>query len=159
MIAWHFSTNDCVLGYDDGRKIEVGVIHEVKPPIALCEWGLHASEKIIDALAYAPGPMLWKVELSGEIIAGGDKCVATHRRYIRQIDCTKILDQFARACALSVCAIWKPPDVVMRFLLGDDSARDAARDAAWAAASAAARDAARAEQNNVLTEHIIEAMR
>ncbi len=144
MIGWHFSNTNCTLNYGDGREITEGITHEVKPPIWLCERGLHASERIIDALKYAPAPILWRVELSGKIKRGRDKSVATHRRYIKGIDATKILNQFALACALSVAHLWDPPDVVMRFLLGDESARAAAGDAARDAERAAAGDAARA---------------
>ncbi len=206
LLGWHFASTNETLRYGDGRKIIVGETHEVEPPIMLCKHGLHASVRVIDALGYAPGPILYRVELSGEIITSDDKAVATHRKYLARIDATKTLDQFTRACALSVAYLWEPPDVVMQFLLGDESAkaaawdaakdaakaavRDAARDAAWAAAKAAAKDAvwaaakaaainaawaaawaaawdatrnaawaaARAEQNDVLTEYVLDAM-
>ncbi len=144
MIGWHFSNKSETLNYNDGRKIGIGIIHVVDPPIKLCKKGLHASKRLIDALEYAAGPILWKVELSGEIIKGVDKCAATHRKYLARLDCSDLLEQFARACALSVAHLWNPPDVVMRFLCGDGSARAAAGAAAWAAAQDAARDAARA---------------
>ena len=170
MLGWHFSTKEETLNYGDGRKIEIGVTHDVEQPIALCERGLHASERILDALKYAPGHILWKVQLSGDIIKDTNKAVATHRTYIDRIDCSELLDQFARACALSVAHSWNPPNIVMQFLCGDESSRGAARAAAWAAARAAAWDAAGAaagaavwaaawaEQNEVLTEYVEEAM-
>ncbi len=143
LLGWHFASTDETLRYGDGRKIIVGETHEVEPPIMLCKHGLHASERVIDALVYAPVPILYRVELSGEIITSDDKAVATHRKYLARIDATKTLDQFARACALSVAHLWEPPSGVMRFLLGEESARTAASTAAWgSAARGAARDAA-----------------
>lgn len=135
MIGWHFSSADEKLGYSDGRKIIVGQTHAVDPPIELCSRGLHASEDLLDALHYAPGRILFRVELSGDIIHGDDKSVATHRKYLARLDCTLVLNQFARACALSVVHLWSPPQVVMDFLLGDESKR--AADACRAAADAA----------------------
>ncbi|MCB9019228.1 MAG: hypothetical protein H6546_02760 [Chitinophagales bacterium] len=154
--AWYFSTTERKLRFGDGRQIEVGVTHEVEGRPVLCEHGLHASVNILDALKYAPGPVLWEVELSGEIIEDNDKMVATHRTYLREIDCEEILREFARWCALQVIDLWDAPPVVREYLetgkeelraAARDAARDAwaaARDAVWAAARAAAWAAARA---------------
>ena len=143
LIGWHFSTGR--LGYGDNRPIVIGETHTVditERKLELCGWGLHASERIIDALEYAPGPMVYRVRLHGEIRRGDDKACATHRTYIAGIDATGILRTFARKCALDVIALWDAPDIVRQYLeTGDESASAAARDAA----SAAARDAARAE--------------
>ena len=65
MRGWHFTTEDEILGFDDGRKIIVGEKHTVEPPIKLCKRGLHASERIIDALDYAPGPILLRGTFRG----------------------------------------------------------------------------------------------
>jgi hypothetical protein len=152
LIGWHFSTG--TLGYGDGRKIVIGETHTVDTTthsLTLCKWGLHASEWIIDALKYAPGPMVYRVRLHGEILRGDDKACATHRTYIAGIDATGILRDFARKCALGVIHLWDAPDIVRQYLeTGDESLRAAARDAAsaaasdaaWGAAWAAARDAA-----------------
>ena len=146
--AWYFSTTERKLRHEDGRQIEVGVTHEVEGRPVLCEHGLHASVNILDALKYAPGPVLWEVELSGEIVEGDDKMAATHRTYLREIDCEEILREFARWCALQVIDLWDAPPVVREYLeTGKEEPRDAAWDAAWAAWAAAwdaAWDAARA---------------
>ena len=145
MKAWYFSNNEKVLRYGDGRQIRKGVTHKVKGEIELCANGLHASKSVFDALSYAPGEILWRVELGGEIISGSDKMVATERTYIDHIDATELLKEFSRRCALDVIHLWDAPDVVVRCLkTGDESLRAAARAAAWDAAWAAARDAARA---------------
>jgi len=148
--GWYFSEESRLLRYGDARPIALGVTHEVDAPIELCERGLHASVRAIDALEYAPGPIVWRVELSGEIKAGHDKCVATRRTYIAGgVDASVVMRAFARRCALDVAHMWDMPDVVREYLTtGDESIRDAARaaarDAAWDAARAAASAAARA---------------
>ena len=167
--AWYFSNEDKKLRYGDDRPIEVGVTHDAKAaPLELCAYGLHASQNILHALQYAPGHILWEVELGGKILVGDDKMCATHRTYLREINCEEILREFARWCALQVIHLWDCPSVAKEYLeTGNpelreaawdaawdaardawDAAWDAARDAAWDAARdaawAAARDAARA---------------
>ena len=137
--AWHFLADDCRFGYDDGTKAEPGYVYSVKGPIKLCSWGLHASERAIDALKYAPGSMIGRVVLSGEIIRGDDKLVATHREYLWIADAEETLRSFAHWSALQVIHLWGAPDVVRRYLeSGDESLRAAAGAAAGAAAWAAA---------------------
>jgi hypothetical protein len=142
--GWYFSEESRLLRYDDGREIALGVTHIVEPPIELCERGLHASVRAIDAIQYAPGPIVWRVELSGEIKTGDDKCVATHRKYISGgVDASAVMRAFARRCALDVAHLWDMPLIVRSYLeTGEESIRAAAWDAAWAAARAAARAAA-----------------
>ena len=151
--GWYFSEESRLLRHGDARPIEIGVTHEVDAPIQLCKRGLHASVRAIDALKYAPGPIVWRVELSGEIKTGDDKCVATHRKYIGGgVDARAVMRAFACRCALDVAHLWDMPPLVRAYLeTGEESIRDAARDAAWdaawAAAVAAAGDAAGDAQN------------
>jgi len=144
--GWYFSEESRLLRYGDARPIALGVTHEVAAPIELCKRGLHASVRAIDALEYAPGPIVWRVELSGEIKTGDDKCVATHRKYIGGgVDASAVMRAFARRCALDVAHLWDMPTIVRAYLeTGDESIRDAARAAAWDAAWGAAWDAATA---------------
>jgi hypothetical protein len=110
--------------------------------IELCSHGLHASLDPFDALQYAPGPNLAIVELSGRVVQGDDKLVASERRIIARIDATDLLRTFARQCALDVIDMWDAPAVVRQYLeTGDESLRKAARAAVRDAARAAARDA------------------
>jgi hypothetical protein len=133
--------------------------------IVPCQSGLHASVHPFDALEFAPGPLLHRVTLHGEIIHEHNKIVGRSRRIDATIDATDMLMVFARKCALNVSHLWDCPIIVKHYLqTGDESIRDAARaaaraaamaaafDAAWAAARAAACaaawDAARAAQRN-----------
>ena len=140
MKAWYFSSDDRRLRHGDERTIILGETHEVSGDIELCKRGLHACKKAIDALTYAPGPVVYRVELSGKIEKGEDKLVAQKRTYLSGgIDVSETLRKFARMCALDVVDMWEAPEVVIRYLkTGDKSIRAAAQDAArsvsWSAA-------------------------
>jgi hypothetical protein len=152
---WYFSLDSKRLNFGDGRIIKLGRTHKVKGEIIPCNNGLHASPKIMDALSYASGHVVWRVELGGIIKSHGnpiDKYAASERTYVSGgINIEGLLREFARKCALDVLHLWDAPDVVKKYLeTGDESLRaaawaaawDAARDAAWDAAGAAAGDAA-----------------
>ena len=150
MKAWYFSSEDRKLGHGDYRPITAGATHTVDCTPILCQSGLHASVRPIDALKYAPGPILWRVELGGKIVKGDDKLCATERTYLWGFDATAMLREFARKCALDVIHLGIAPEVVKTYLnTGDESlwatawaaAWDAARATAWAAARPAACDA------------------
>ena len=133
----------------DGRPIpKPGVWLKHDGPIVPCASGLHASEHPFDALTFAPGKMLHKVQLRGEITAHGnptDKHCARERRIVATIDAENVLRCFARRVALAAVKRHWPeaPRVVVEYLkTGDETKRAAARAAAGAAAWAAARDAA-----------------
>ncbi len=144
MKAWYFSGIDKKLRYGDDREIAIGVTHEVEGKPTLCRYGLHGSRLLLDALSYAFGPVVWRVELSGEMDKGDNKIAAQKRTYLSGgIDITHILRKFGRLCALDVIHLWDAPDIVVRFLkTGDESLRSAALDAALGAAWAADWDTA-----------------
>ena len=144
VLAWHF-VGDTLR---DGRPIPAdGVTLKHKGKLELCASGLHASERLIDALQYAPGPILCRVKMGGTIKKDSDQLVARQRTILWRVNSTDMLREFARQCALDVAHLWNMPPVVRQYLeTGDErfraAARDATRDAAWDAAWAAARDAA-----------------
>jgi len=145
--GWWFGTTDKKLPHSDGRKIVIGKTHKVKGEIIPCEHGLHLSKRMIDALSYAPGPVIYRVVGSGIIVPHGspiDKYACSERTYVSGgVDISATLRLFARKCAFDVIHLWKPPEIVVKYLkTGEESIRDAAWDAAWAAARAAAWDAA-----------------
>uniref|UniRef100_A0A6M3K9A7 Uncharacterized protein n=1 Tax=viral metagenome TaxID=1070528 RepID=A0A6M3K9A7_9ZZZZ len=145
--GWWFTTTKRRLLNDDNRKIVIGKSHKVSGKIIPCESGLHLSPRIIDALFYAPGPVIYRVVGRGIIIPHGrpiDKYVCSERYYVRGgIDVSEILRLFVLKCALDVIHLWNPPEIVVKYLkTGDESIRAAAGAAAWGA-GAAARDAAR----------------
>lgn len=56
---------------------------------------MHASRRVLDALSFAPGPIVSRVRLTGEIFEGEDKAVATERTVLWMYDATDILFGFA----------------------------------------------------------------
>jgi len=145
--AWHFLADSGKLR--DGRPAVDGEWLLHTGPAVMCESGLHASRKVTDALRYAPGSILCRVECRGVVEERADKLLCLERKILWRIDSTDVLRRFARMCALDVIDLWNAPAVVVEFLsTGETSLRDAAGDAARAAARVAldaawvARDAA-----------------
>ena len=144
VLAWHFVGATL----RDGRPIPAdGETLRHDGDLVLCETGLHASVRLINALSFAPGETLCRVRCEGRIIHDDDKLVCSERTILWRINATDLLREFARRCALDVVHLWDAPEIVLDYLrTGDETKRDAARDAAWAAAKdaawAAARDAA-----------------
>jgi hypothetical protein len=157
-LYWHWLNEDKRLRCGTKEVVEVGKTIRYDGKLVLCESGLHASEKAIDALQYAPGPIICRVSLGGEIVEGTDKVVASERTVLWMADATNTLHEFACRCAEAALKTAKVEDrrcweaivTKRRWLNGEATdeelyaARAAALDAAWAAARAAARDAARA---------------
>ena len=159
MKAFYFSETNKKLRYGDNRQIRKGRTHKVKCKPVLCKSGLHGSERLIDALRYAPGEYLWLVELGGEVIKGDDKAVATERKYIDGFDATELLREFARKQALISIEKVKPYcskkdyDLIVEYLeTGSDNIRSAAESAAWSAAWSAVRPAANTMLSGVVRE-------
>ena len=146
--AWHFLREDRRLGYGDGREVIEGKTLTVDCDLALCKSGLHASTNILDALKWAPGPVVCRVEIGGTVILGGDKIVGTSRKALWMFDATDVLHEFACRCAEDALALVDDPDPRsvaaiaakrqwMRGEITDEELR-----AAWEGASHAAGDAA-----------------
>ena len=103
-LGWHF----CAVNDNEELVLRDGTVvtreNEGKwlPPLTpeLCSSGYHASEKLSDALSYAPdGRSLALVELGGEIIRGSDKLCAATRRVLARIDIHPLLVDYANDCA------------------------------------------------------------
>ena len=153
-LYYHFTSNKL----RDGRPIpptNEWLVHEGK--VIMCTSGLHASEQPYDALQYAPGHILHRVELDDVIDTQDDKVVARRRKIVATIDAAELLHAFARNAA------WR----AARYATGAaqyaaqsaaGEARNAARSAADAAQSAAdaAWSAIREQFNAVVEEAFIE---
>ena len=143
VVGWWFS-REAELPNGDGRAVIVGETLTVDAAkVVPCKYGLHASPLALDALQYAPGSLLWRVELGGRIVSHGDpidKYAASERKIIAGgIDVSPMLREFARWCALQVIDLWDAPPIVKEYLqTGDEHMRAAAWSAAGAAAGAAA---------------------
>lgn len=92
--GWHFIGNDGCLGYGDYRKVVSGETlsvhhhdtHENPHPIELCRWGMHASERLIDAMWYDKGTLLSRVVVDGVVDWDDKKFVGVARQVLWQVD-------------------------------------------------------------------------
>lgn len=158
MLGWHWIREDGTLR--TGERVTAGGVYCAVGPLVMCRNGVHASRRALDALQYAPGPVLCRVKLSGGIIHDTDKSVARERSVLWLADATTILHEFA--CAVATDALhlieakgetvdprsWAAIQTKEQWLRGlaTDEQWAAAGAAAWAAAWAAAR----AAQNTAL---------
>jgi hypothetical protein len=144
-LGYHFTADTL----RDGSPIPpIGVWLEHNGPVIPCESGLHMSEHPFDAMQYANGSTIHRVELGGEMLSHGnptDKWVGSRRRILKSIDATSMLRAFARRVALDVIHLWKAPEIVIDYLnTGDESNRKAAQKSAQEAVQTYEMDAARA---------------
>ena len=170
-LGWHFLPEDKRLRYGTREVVEVGKPIKVEGELKLCQWGLHASRRAIDALVYAPNSAklyACRVRLGGELIESEDKAVASEREVLWMLDATKTLHLFACQIAedtlskygngdpRSAAAIQAKKDWLAGRITEQDlaTAREAAEAAARSAAAAAGA-AARAGQN-ILVEKMLE---
>ena len=150
--AWHFLRDDGTTG-NGGCKPEPGGTETWDGPLVICQSGLHASRRAIDALKYAPGALVRRVVISGKVVEGDDKLIGRKRRELWRVDATATLHEFACLCAEDALKVAKVEDPLCfaaiaakrAWLRGEitDSELYAAMDAAWATAMDAAWTAAR----------------
>ena len=146
--AWHF-TDGWTLR--DGRELRPR-LYTMRKPIVMCAVGYHASERILDALEYAPGSVISRVEVSGKILREEDKLCASRRRVLWSLDIAPVLHEFAcrvaeqalRTHRVTHRAAWAAIEAKRAWLRGeiDDEALSTARYVAWSAAASAAWNAA-----------------
>ena len=140
MLAWHFLPEDKRLGYGDGRLVEVGATLECEGEPELCGNGMHGSARLIDAVHYARGPIVCRVKIEGDVIESEDKLCGRRRTVLWMMDATRILHEFACACAEDALALVEQPDersvaaieAKRSWLKGEIT--DKKLDSAWAAA-------------------------
>lgn len=90
----HTTRKDGMVKYA-GFRPKAGQTLRVDPPIILCEHGLHASIRPLDALRHAPGSVICRVECAGEIVHGHDKLACSERTIVAKADATRLLHTFA----------------------------------------------------------------
>jgi len=98
--AWHWLEDDRKLGYDDRRPVVDGLTLKMKPDARVscppgdamkpepCIRGMHASEYLGDTLIHAPGLVLCRVAVWGQLAYSDDddKFCGTHRHVLWSID-------------------------------------------------------------------------
>ncbi|MHB1937090.1 MAG: DUF7666 domain-containing protein, partial [Acidobacteriaceae bacterium] len=125
ILAWHFLSDN---GLDrDGNEVEIGQTQSVEGPLTICEHGLHWSERLIDALQYAPGSVLCRVEGWGDMQRESDKGCSRHRKVLAKADVSAVLHEFA--CRVAEQALtdagvtdqrsWAAISTKRRWLAGD----------------------------------------
>jgi hypothetical protein len=149
ILAWHFLAEDGRLQFPPRRLVQVGRSYSAKGALVLCKNGMHASIRAIDALLYAPGALVCRVELSGPMLRCPDKLCAQRRKVLAMGDATETLHLFAclegemalnaaekrgekidahSRQAIAVKRRWLKKEATTEELT---AARDAARAAAW----------------------------
>ena len=129
--GYHFSWNRLRNGIPLPKK---GKWLKHKGRIIPCEKGLHMSEHPFDAVKFAPGPYLHKVELRGSLKQDGSpsdwgyKWVGRKRRILASINAVSLLEEASRFWALQVADLWNAPDKVKEYLqTGDENLEEEAR--------------------------------
>jgi hypothetical protein len=151
MLAWHFTDG---WKLRDGQPLEVGKTYVFDGEPVMCECGYHASKKILDALRYAPGTVVSRVECDDITGTENDKFVCKRRKVLWSMDIEMILHEFACRCAEHALKqyggdkrSYEAIEVKRRWMRGEatdeelTSARVAALDVARYAALYAAQDA------------------
>ncbi|OHC90158.1 MAG: hypothetical protein A2095_11275 [Sphingomonadales bacterium GWF1_63_6] len=180
-LGWHFLPADRRLRWGSREVVEAGQTYRAEGPLVMCRNGMHASRRALDALLYAPGPIVSRVELLGERLDASDKSCSRERSVLWIADAATVLHEFA--CAVATDALhlaeargarvdprsWAAIETKRRWLRGaaTDAELHAARSAAWSAWSAArsaesaawsaARSAAWSAQN-VMLEAMLESL-
>lgn len=80
-LAWHFLADDRRLRFGDHELVEAGKTYTAKGRLAMCSNGMHASERALDALQYAPGATVCRVRLSGQRTGRNRRPNPVCRRY------------------------------------------------------------------------------
>lgn len=114
MLGWHFLRGDKRLRFRDGRVVRTGRTYKTKNSgeIWLCENGMHASRRLIDALGWHPFAhsrcarknYCCRVDVTGELtmghLAGEDKFAGRRRRVLWMVEAHKVLREFYRRIVL-----------------------------------------------------------
>ena len=90
-LGWHFLPSNMTLGYGDGRVAKVGETLSIKPhqsPVT-CGTGMHASETPSQAANHTKGPVITRVEVSGDIDFDSDKFCGRHRKVLWAYELSK----------------------------------------------------------------------
>ena len=156
-LGWHFFKCNGRTG-EGNRVVVPGKSMRVRGDLVMCYHGLHACKRAIDALCYAPGPMVQRVELRGERVDYNDKSVARERYCIWSADATQALREFTCWCAEEALPrereagrepdprSWKAVEVARQYLQGNATKEELAAAqgpamSAWLAAQGPARAA------------------
>jgi hypothetical protein len=158
--AWHFVTDDRMIAHQTPpMEVAPGYIYgEPNGDIIICERGMHASRTVYDALGFARGSQLCRVQVWGDVAEQPDKIVGRYREVLAIRDVASELRLWGCWCIRNTPinggkVVWdlltdersrKAIEVAERFARNEATREElgAASAAAWGAASAAAWGAA-----------------
>jgi len=92
---WHFLRDNQHMQYHPFTHVVPGKTYTAEGPLSLCVRGMHASERALDAVCYAPGNVVCRVRLDGEIVRGHDKACARTRTVLWLANAERLLYEFA----------------------------------------------------------------
>jgi len=99
VVGWHFINNDYSLSLKHNNKIikvKPGLkLHTRPEDLEICNNGLHASIRIVDACLYAKGWKLCRVVSSGGIDSHDNKYATTEREVLYIINFKSLIKQWA----------------------------------------------------------------
>jgi hypothetical protein len=127
----------------DGQSLVAGKTYKFKGKLKMCVKGYHASENILDALSYAPGLQVSRVECSGKMETQSDKLVCRNRKVLWTVDAKKIILAWSMRVATDAVKTAKkvcndPAWNAWAYLwISGKDRTSASADAAYAAADAA----------------------
>lgn len=160
VLGWCWLSDDGCLQHQPYTKIEVGQTLTTEGPLELRNYGILAFRRALDALDYAEGATICRVELSGEILEYRRILRAQRCKVLAMADATRVLHEFmcwsGEQALLGERALGREPDkrswaaieTKRKWLRGEatdeelDAARVASRGASWTEAACAATNAA-----------------
>jgi hypothetical protein len=108
MLAWHFLSDDRRVARNArngrlsphaGKPVTPGLRLTVPGTPVPERWGLHASVAPSDALFWAPGLVVCRVMLGGQVVAGDRKVAAQERTVLWMADAGQAVSQWGVTCA------------------------------------------------------------
>lgn len=98
-MAWNFLDADRRERFGARGVLGAGMRSVVPGPVVVRRHGLHASRSALQALRYAPGPIVCRVELGGQIRSDAGLVAATERTVLWLSDAGRATHEFAVWCA------------------------------------------------------------
>lgn len=119
VLAWHFLKNNKFMCYDRSSEIaRAGKTYSIADDQVpeLCKYGMHGSIHALDAVGFAPGSIVCRVEISGDVLYADNKLVGRHRKVLWMADASDVLTKFSKWCVSQVISQIPDPNLTRKFL-------------------------------------------
>lgn len=104
MRGWHFVEPDLRLRFS-GEPLELGNVYSARGTTRLCDNGMHASGRLLDALKYANSTHACYVEIRGDLKVGDDKFCGRYRWVLGHGELDLVLHRLAvKAADMAISA-------------------------------------------------------